>query len=599
MAEPRVIRAINAYEVLTRSVCESWQYKLYASLPSACQNSAQSNEISAALMVSLHDACRDGDTERVRQLLDVGAADEKDEYPGQKDDYDRKALGLAIMQGHAEVVGLLLSKGAAVEVKDKLGDTALLALVAFDEEQLGRMAAAQVHHQIAIDSKARGVEGSEKRVATAKAVLQLVNLAGFARERALKLRASDPHSADDHQVLFGRLQLAAAACVRNNMSGRARGERYAQRLLDSDVGRKALEHAVQIEAKELLAQPVVQGYIMAAWRGPNYDFSNVRWMWGPIILISLLIVLLQLLIFLPLVVLVPDLDLWLAGKLKEETYFLSLPVVKFGLECAADLALALALTLIPATDLATAPVAPLLLAWVGSGLLREARQVMRFGSDAPSRLARVYDRLAAYWADSINRVDTTALIFSFAALVAFMSTNSENATATSLRTAAVFLLWLRVIRVLLISPKFGPFVMMFFRMLFGDVFYFMVLLVFVLVAFAASWTVLLEPKPVLLAQQFDDAQNWRWSPSYAAPIETAGCADELGGLDIFTTLRTLVEGALTGNDFFECARDSTKSPLAAWAISAGFVTLTSVLLLNMLIALCAALTDPSKQPKSP
>ena len=85
-------------------------------------------------------------------------------------------------------------------------------------------------------------------------------------------------------------------------------------------------------------------------------------------------------------------------------------------------------------------------------------------------------------------------------------------------------------------------------MLFGDVFYFMVLLFFVLVAFAASWTVLLAPKPVLLAQQFGDGQNWRWAPSYAAHLETAGCADELGGLDFFSTLQTLFEGALTGSE---------------------------------------------------
>ena len=64
--------------------------------------------------------------------------------------------------------------------------------------------------------------------------------------------------------------------------------------------------------------------------------------------------------------------------------------------------------------------------------------------------------------------------------------------------------------------------------------------------------------------------------------------EELGGLDIVSTLQTLVEGALTGNDFFECARDSTKAREAAWAISLLFVTLTSVLLLNMLIAMCAA-----------
>jgi hypothetical protein len=184
----------------------------------------------------------------------------------------------------------------------------------------------------------------------------------------------------------------------------------------------------------------------------------------------------------------------------------------------------------------------------------------------------MYDRLVAYWGDNINRVDATALIFSFAALVAFMSTgNSEDATATSLRAVAVFLLWLRVIRVLLISLTFGPYVLMFFRMLFGDVLYFMVLLFFLLVDFAASWTVLLEPH---------------------STSSITGCADVLGGVNFETTLLRLLEGALTGNDFFECARDSTHSPVAAWVISAVYVALTAVLLLNMLIAMCAACNHP-------
>ena len=85
----------------------------------------------------------------------------------------------------------------------------------------------------------------------------------------------------------------------------------------------------------------------------------------------------------------------------------------------------------------------------------------------------------------------------------------------------------------------------------------------------------------------------RWNPSYGTHLETAGCAEELGGLDIVSTLQTLVEGALTWNDFFECARDSTKSPWVAWVISAEFVMLTSVLLLNMLIAMCAAQSNHS------
>jgi hypothetical protein len=76
----------------------------------------------------------------------------------------------------------------------------------------------------------------------------------------------------------------------------------------------------------------------------------------------------------------------------------------------------------------------------------------------------------------------------------------------------------------------------------------------------------------------------------------AGCADELGGVDFHTTLLRIFEGALTGNDFFECARDSTSSPVAAWVLTSVYLTLTAVLLLNMLIAMCAPL--PHTQPHS-
>jgi ankyrin repeat protein len=570
---------------------------------------------------ALMQASGNGDTEVVRLLLDKGALlDEKDEYGktalmkaslnghtevvrllldkgallDEKDVNGRTALMKASLNGHTEVVRLLFDKGALLDAVDARGDGALLALAGVDEDHLGRMAAAQTCRHLLQRGDESGVPALEKLAtaeATATAVLDLVRLAGFAAARARTLRSSDPRSADDHLVLFGRLQLAAAACVQNDESGKARGEKAVHKLFCSGDGRTALEHAVQIQAKELLAQPVVKRYVELAWHGDpdilaqylplhvratdlRYNSGLARMVARWTLLTACL--LLNLLFLLPLVALVPALEPWLTKQLLDNpyrdnsnAYLLRLPVVKFGLECAADLALALALTLLPAADLATAPVAPLMLIWVGSGLLWEARQVIAASSsDAMSRLARVYDRLAAYWADSINRVDAMALIFSFAALIAFVSTDdSEDATATSLRSVAVFLLWLRVIRVLLISPKFGPFVMMFFLMLFGDVLYFLVLLIFLLVAFAASWTVLLEPQSSI-----------------------AGCADELGGVDFHTTLLRLLEGALTGNDFFECARDSTSSPVAAWVITSVYVTLTAVLLLNMLIAMCADAT---------
>ena len=71
---------------------------------------------------------------------------------------------------------------------------------------------------------------------------------------------------------------------------------------------------------------------------------------------------------------------------------------RFGLECTADLALALAVTLIPAASMVTAPVSPLLLVWIGSGLLAEAHQAMSStGSDATSRLGRAHDHFKALY----------------------------------------------------------------------------------------------------------------------------------------------------------------------------------------------------------
>ena len=338
-----------------------------------------------------------GHTEVVKLLLDRGASVDE------KDTDGNTALMLASQNSHTEVVKLLLDRGASlteknndgdtalVAVNDKNGNTAILALVEFDEDQLGRMAAAQVHRHLL------NGQGSDS---TATAVLKLVRAAGLARARARKLRLSDPRSADEHQVLFARLQLAAAACIQNDELGEDSQGYLVQGLFDSDDGRKALEHAVEIEAKELLAQPVVQGYIKAAWRGELMEDITEGYKWAFLFVFLLP----ELLFLLPLVVLVPALEPWLVDKL-DDAYLLRLPVIKFGLECAADLALALTLTLIPATDLATAPVAPLLLVWVGSGLLWEGRQLTASSSDSESWLTRIYNRLAAYWADHINRLD--------------------------------------------------------------------------------------------------------------------------------------------------------------------------------------------------
>ena len=519
-----------------------------------------------------------GNTDMVKMLLDKGAsADERG-------DRGETALLLASrggyrasLKGHdAEVVTLLLEHGASVDEKDKDGFTALPTVVAFDEDELGRMAAALVHWQLQGQGRAGPAtkpEVESKVAMTAKVVLQLVRLAGFARDRARKLRSSDPRSADDHQVLFARLQLVAAACVQSDEFGQVSEDSDIQKLFRSDDGRKALEHAVQIEAKELLAQTVVQGYMQVVWRGPVHH--GLGWAWVRVFVVLLL----NLLFVLPLVALAPSLDCrWSKDTSNGNDYLLRLPIFKFALGCAADLALVLVLFLYtPGSDLATASVAPLLLTWVGSGLLWEARQLMASRSDSTTPLARLRDRFVAYWGDTINRVDATALIFSLVALIASLSTDyNEHATATSLRAVAVLLLWFRLVRVLLISPRFGPFVLMFFRILFGDLLNYLVLQIFLLVGFAFSYDVLLDVNATANADCLERILTFE-------------------GGDIASKVRgwlRMIEAALRGGLSFECF-DPSNSPVAALMIeiiSLMCVILSSVLLINMLIAMCAAAT---------
>ena len=89
-------------------------------------------------MSTLHEASRDGDMERVKQLLDGdGRAYRRagvDERLDEKDEGGRTALVWASMEGHAKVVKLLLDKGVSTDGKDMFGNTALLALLEVDEE---------------------------------------------------------------------------------------------------------------------------------------------------------------------------------------------------------------------------------------------------------------------------------------------------------------------------------------------------------------------------------------------------------------------------------------------------------------------------------
>jgi ankyrin repeat protein len=77
--------------------------------------------ISVASAGPLHDAARDGDVERVKQLLNQGADLSEPDNTGEP------PLLVASLAGHADVVVLLLERGSDIEIRNKGGLTALHA----------------------------------------------------------------------------------------------------------------------------------------------------------------------------------------------------------------------------------------------------------------------------------------------------------------------------------------------------------------------------------------------------------------------------------------------------------------------------------------
>lgn len=77
--------------------------------------------ISVAAAGPLHDAARNGDSERVAQAIDKGAS------IAEPDESGEPPLLLAALAGHKDIVVLLLDRGADIEIRNKGGLTALHA----------------------------------------------------------------------------------------------------------------------------------------------------------------------------------------------------------------------------------------------------------------------------------------------------------------------------------------------------------------------------------------------------------------------------------------------------------------------------------------
>ena len=519
------------------------------------------------------------------------------------------------------LLAVLIGQGLFEEIEKALGyDLAkdltkagwVLAVAAeLDEDHLGKMVA--------------GLTLPHK---PPKAFKRLIHWMEESYKRTRALRSADPRSADEHADLFVRLQLAAAAFLENQdsseLSETEETDKKVQQLLSTECVHD-LNIALRVNAKELFAQPVMQRYVEHVWRGKDLqkkvapglqkELKRFGSSWKKVFTLeilrrrtmSVLIVLLNLLL-LPVVALVPPLERVLKvktvscwGTHRKQVYVLQRPLVKFYLGVTAQLCLALIFTLLPATTMHSTTTVSLLLLWMASGIVWEAKQ------------ATVGDvGMRGHFADYFNRYDLAALVLSTATLLMAAGTLHNGVSTettdlqemvdiqrpheywTSTRALAILVLWLRTLRVLLVSPTFGPYALMFNRMLFNDVLYFLVLLGFLLVGIGAAWYALLASTTYGYSGLSVPGEPWReYSP--AAVIEAEGCADELGGINLITIIFRLLEGALTGSDFFDCARSSTEAPFASWILSFVFVLLTVVLLINMLIAMyrtCASNTCP-------
>lgn len=277
---------------------------------------------------------------------------------------------------------------------------------------------------------------------------------------------------------------------------------------------------------------------------------------------------------------------------------LSAPIVKFCLVNGCDFALAVCLTMPSTADLAKVTIGAPLLALASTTAFHEVSQLFTIESDG----REIKWNFVAYWSERFNRLDMPAILMTIGALVSALYLDRDVAqtleqpsqTTRNLRAFAALLLWLRMVRVLLIFPWSGPYVLMIFTML-QDVFKFVGVLFAFVLAFAAAFFALYEPAPQ------DRVLHWKVVREDVRPDGDDTCTDHL--YSYLSAVLFLLETSVTGGEFFECMRNSSEY-VSGWVLALLFYAIGSLLLLNMLIAMsartpCDRLKVHARQPPPP
>ena len=463
--------------------------------------------------------------------------------------YGCTALIMASSHGHVAAARTLLKSGAnwldpKYDALDGKGRETLLAAMAGcgEAELFGVLASAGGSFVGAFE---------DAPSSTAALVLKAIGRTAHAMRRAKVLRASRPTDAELHSALANRIQLAATAllehlCIeRSKASGTDDDGRplistsaAVDELFQSASGAAAMALAVRTEAKIFLSQPVMQEHVQRMWLGEVLHTATSSPAHQRRPLGSSFVLLLLLAAQLPLV---PILAVWpplqqrlVHSEHVSRLFLLDAPLVKFCLYMLSDILLAAAFTLSPAHTLVqSSPTTYFLGVWICAGLLGEGRQVLTSGVET-------------YASELFNWFDVAGLLCALVGLLdAGEAEQLTSGAGPVLRALACLFLWLRIARLLLASPTFGPFVLMVFRMV-TDLLRFLCLEAVLLLAYTSATYKLYEGSQASAALETEAEALWDGEPSCDAEFATFG-----------RTLTLLWEGTLKSEGYFRCVQASS------------------------------------------
>eukprot|EP00326_Haptolina_ericina_P000384 CAMPEP_0181223756 /NCGR_PEP_ID=MMETSP1096-20121128/30727_1 /TAXON_ID=156174 ORGANISM="Chrysochromulina ericina, Strain CCMP281" /NCGR_SAMPLE_ID=MMETSP1096 /ASSEMBLY_ACC=CAM_ASM_000453 /LENGTH=579 /DNA_ID=CAMNT_0023316721 /DNA_START=1 /DNA_END=1740 /DNA_ORIENTATION=+ len=404
-----------------------------------------------------------------------------------------------------------------------------------------------------------------------------IRCAAAAHRAVHRVRAADLERAQMLELLGAKAELAAGALVATLNKKQTRS------LWATIAGKGAMELACSTESTRFVCTAAVQSFLQDQFYARLLSLLPACGLLHPLTLFTLFIALPLNLLLLPLVTLFPPLlgclrdssERWgearLLGVDWKAFLILDVPAFKFLLACASDLLLAFLLAIQPAASVRTTstsrspfghlweeategnPWIAWLLLWIGTCGFQEARE---------------WSRSRQQWqSDRYNIFDVSSLVLSATALVLLLLQRggavAEALSRACLGVALAFMLLKTMLRLLSLSQRMGPLVLMLFRMV-NDMVKWLCLLAVMLLAFGACFHALFEGAP-------------------------AACHF---GSSLAEDILVLIELIVGVDPDFDCLQASNQVTfVAAPAALLGFLLLVGILLINMLIAMLAKTFD--------